>query len=191
MPPDVDASLVRTPFLKYQVVTVVGAGHPLAHGRVSLDQLRDQTWLLGPAAAAEVGVVPQMLRRLRVPEDHQRIFQSGAAALEETQRGSGVSLAPSFVVAQDVAEGRLVKLAGPGLQADGVWSALTMPEQAAGRRWPSSRASSARRAPPRRCCVAPGSTSATSSRRCTSRSGADGVSRLGIRMARRRRGTAR
>jgi LysR family transcriptional regulator, low CO2-responsive transcriptional regulator len=129
---DVDASLVRTPFLKYQVVTLVGAGHPLAHGRVSLDQLRDQTWLLGPAGAAKVGVVPQMLRRLRVPEDHQRIFQSGAAALEETQRGSGVSLAPSFVVAQDVAEGWLVKLAGPTLQADGVWSALTMPDQAAG-----------------------------------------------------------
>ena len=111
-------------------MAVVGAGSPDGHGPVSLDQLRDQTWLLGPAAAAEGGVVPQMLRRLRVPEDHQRIFQSAAAALEETQRGTGVSLALSFVVAQDVAEGRLVKLAGPGLQAEGVWSALTMPEQA-------------------------------------------------------------
>jgi DNA-binding transcriptional LysR family regulator len=128
VPPDVDPALTRTPFLKYQVVAVVGPGHPLARTRASMDQLREQTWLLGPAAAAEGGVVPQMLRRIHVPEDHQRIFQSAAAALEETQRGTGVSLAPSFVVAQDVAEGRLVKLAGPGLQAEGTWNALTLPE---------------------------------------------------------------
>ena len=31
-------------------------------------------------------------------------------------------------MAQDVAEGRLVKLAGPGLQAEGMWNALTLPE---------------------------------------------------------------
>ena len=128
VPPDADPALTRTPFLKYQVVAVVGPGHQLARARASMDQLREQTWLLGPAAAAQGGVVPQMLRRIHVPEDHQRIFQSAAAALEETQRGSGVSLAPSFVVAQDVAEGRLVKLAGPGLQAEGTWNALTLPE---------------------------------------------------------------
>ena len=128
MSPDSDPSLVRTPFLKYQIVVVVRAGHPLAHGRISLDQLRAQTWLLGPAAAAAVGAVPRMLRRIRVPEDHQRIFQSDAAALEETRRSNGVSLAVSFAVAQDVANGRLVQLSGQGLQTDGVWSALTLPE---------------------------------------------------------------
>lgn len=126
---DADPSLICTPFLKYQIVVVVGAAHPLAHGRVSLDQLRGQTWLLGPAAAADVGVVPQMLRRIRVPEDQQRIFQSDAAAFEETQRNKGVSLAVSFAVAQDVAKGRLVKLTGQGLQTDGVWSAMSLPER--------------------------------------------------------------
>jgi len=126
--PDNDPSLVCTPFLKYQIVVVVGATHPLAHGRVSLDQLRSQTWLLGPAAAAEIGAVPRMLRRIRVPEERQRIFQSDAAALEETQRGNGVSLVVSFAVAQDVAKGRLVQLSGQGLQSDGVWNAMTLPE---------------------------------------------------------------
>jgi DNA-binding transcriptional LysR family regulator len=127
VPPD-DPSLVCTPFLKYQIVVVLAATHPLARGRVSLDQLRAQTWLLGPGAAADVGAVPKMLRRIRVPESQQRIFQSDAAALEETQRGHGVSLAVSFAVAQDVAKGRLVQLSGQGLQIDGVWSALTLPE---------------------------------------------------------------
>lgn len=128
VPADIDPELVRTSILKYQVVVVVGSAHPLAQGRVSLDQLRGQTWMLGPAAAADVGVVPQMLRRIRVPEDRQRIFQSDAAALEETLRNRGVSLAVSFVVGQDVAKGRLVQLAGQGLQTDAVWSALTLPD---------------------------------------------------------------
>lgn len=126
---DVDPSLLCTSFLKYQVVVVVGAAHPFARGHPSLDQLRASNWLLGPSAADDVGVVPQMLRRIQVPEDRQRIFQSDAAALEETQRNNGVALAVSFAVSQDVAKGRLVKLAGPGLQTDAIWSALTLPER--------------------------------------------------------------
>jgi DNA-binding transcriptional LysR family regulator len=127
--PEVDPSLVSTSFLKYQVVVVAGPAHPLARGQVSLEQLRSHTWLLGPAAADEVGVVPQMLRRLRVPEGSQRIFQSDAAALEETQRNHGVSLALSFVIARHVEKGSLVRVAGPGLQTEAVWSALTLPER--------------------------------------------------------------
>ena len=126
---DVDPSLLCTSFLKYQIVVVMGAGHPMARTRMSLDQLGAQMWLLGPSAAAAVGVVPGMLRRLRIAEDHQQIFQSDAAALEETQRNKGVSLAVSFAVAQDVAKGRLVKLTGQGLQTDGVWSAMALPER--------------------------------------------------------------
>ena len=34
----------------------------------------------------------------------------------------------AFAVAHDVAKGRLVKLDGPGLRTDGVWSAMTLPE---------------------------------------------------------------
>jgi DNA-binding transcriptional LysR family regulator len=128
VPSDVDPSLVCTAFLKYQIVVVVGPAHPLARGHASLDQLRANTWLLGPAAVDDMGVVPQMLRRIRVPEHRQRIFQSDAAALEETRRNNGVSLAVSFVVTQDVSNGKLVKLAGPGLQSDALWSALTLPQ---------------------------------------------------------------
>ena len=93
---------------------VVGPDHPLARRAESRDQLREQTWLLGPSAAADGGVVPQMLRRLDVPEDHQRIFQSHAAALEEAKRGKGVALALSFVGAPRTwPRAGLVRLAGP------------------------------------------------------------------------------
>ena len=47
--------LVQLQFLLYDVVAVVRAGHPLAAGRHSVDQLRRQTWCLGPSAVERRG----------------------------------------------------------------------------------------------------------------------------------------
>jgi LysR family transcriptional regulator, low CO2-responsive transcriptional regulator len=138
------STLVCRPFLNYEVLVVVAPSHPLAltsgsgptNGSAIAAQkavrgvLREQTWLLGPSAAAMDGVVPRMLRHLEVPETRQRIFQSHAAALEETRRGNGVALALSFAVAGDLAERRLVALTGHGLPAKGVWSTTTLPDHA-------------------------------------------------------------
>lgn len=119
--------LVRTPFLNYRVAMVVGPDHALAGTTPRPNQLREQTWFLGPSATGAEGAVPAMLRRLEVPEDRQRIFQSHAAALEETKRHTGVALAVSFSVAGDLAHGSLVELRGPGLRFEGVWTAVTLP----------------------------------------------------------------
>ena len=73
-----------------------------------------------------MGRGPAMLRHLDVPEAHQRIFQSHAAALEEAKRGNGVALALSFAVAGDLAQGRLVASAVMGSRAKAVWSTLTL-----------------------------------------------------------------
>ena len=121
-------ALVCRPFLNYHVVAVVGIGHALAAAAPRPALLREQTWLLGPSAAGEDGVVPAMLRQLDIPEERQRIFQSHAAALEEAKRNNGVALALSFAVAADLANGRLVVVKGPGLQADGGWATMTLPE---------------------------------------------------------------
>lgn len=72
-----------------------------------------------------------MLRRLDVPEEQQQIFQSHAAALDETRHGRGVALALAFAVADDVSSGRLVRLAGDGVLGNGVWSAMTLPDHSA------------------------------------------------------------
>jgi DNA-binding transcriptional LysR family regulator len=127
----VDPSIICRPFLNYQIVVVAGPDHPLSKVRAGPSQLREQTWLLGPSAASEAGVVPTMLRRINVPESRQRIFQSHAAALEEAKRNNGLALAVSFAVAHDLAAGGLVRVVGPALQTDGVWNALTLAEQSA------------------------------------------------------------
>ena len=127
-PPALDPSVTSRSIMKLQVVLVVGPDHPLATGSTSPHQLREQTWLLGPSAAAAVGTVPSMLRRLAVPEERQQIFQSHAAAIEEAKRNTGVAPALSYVVAQDLAKGQLVRVSGPHTVIDGVWSALTLAE---------------------------------------------------------------
>ncbi|MEU7837802.1 LysR family transcriptional regulator [Nonomuraea sp. NPDC049129] len=124
----VDETLSCKPFLNFQLVVVCGPDHPLAGRDVGVHQLRDQVWLLGPSAATELGAVPTMLRKLNVPEHHQQIYQSHAAALEEAQRNSGVAPAISFAVAPDLANGRLVRIAGPALRFDGGWVTMTLAE---------------------------------------------------------------
>jgi len=126
-PSRLPASVVHKPFLNYQIVVVVGSGHHLAGLKVRLTQLREQAWLLGPSVVEHEGAVPELLRHLDVHERYQQIYQSHSAALEEARRNKGVALAVSFAVAADLANGRLVRVAGPGLHAEGVWSAMTLP----------------------------------------------------------------
>jgi DNA-binding transcriptional LysR family regulator len=128
-PAAVDGSITCTPFLNYQVVVVGGPEHPMTKVQPTPSQLREQTWLLGPSAATDTGLVPGILRRIHVPDENQRIFQSHAAALEEAKRNKGITLAVAFAVAQDLVKGDLVRVPGPSLQADGVWSILTLTER--------------------------------------------------------------
>ena len=69
---------------------------------------------------------PDMLRRIGVPEEHQRIFQSHAAAVEEAKHGKGLAPVVSFAVSQDLANGDLRRVSSPALQAHGAWSIMTL-----------------------------------------------------------------
>nr|WP_277349064.1 substrate-binding domain-containing protein [Streptomyces sp. HNM0575] len=126
-PGTVDGSVTCTPFLNYQLMAVVSPDHPLCGvASPSVGELRAQTWLLGPSAADRVGLVPSLLRKINVPEEHQQIFQSHAAAVEEAKRGKGIALAVAFAVSQDIAGGYLRPLAGKYAQAKGAWNILTL-----------------------------------------------------------------
>ncbi|BCY12950.1 LysR family transcriptional regulator [Actinoplanes sp. L3-i22] len=126
-----DATVSGRPVMNYRIVLVAGPEHPLAGTRPSAGQLREQTWLLGPSAAADGGAIRTLLRRLAVPDERQQIFQSHAAALEEAKRGRGVAAALSFTVAPEVRQGRLVQFSGPWTAVDQVWHAYTLSERGA------------------------------------------------------------
>ena len=117
------------PFLNYQVIAVASPDHPVTKIEASPNQLRQQTWLLGPSAAEAIGLVPKILRGINVPEEHQQIFQSHAAALEEAKRNKGIALAAVVRRRQDIANGDLKQLPGRSLQAEGVWNALALAER--------------------------------------------------------------
>ncbi len=123
-----DAMVQSTPFLNYAVIAIVAPGHPMAAATPSTEMLRRQSWLLGPSAVERSGVVPGMLRRLRITEDRQRIFQSHAAAMEEAKRGRGVALTLAFAVEPDLADGSLIRVdAVP--EGQGRWSISTLATQ--------------------------------------------------------------
>jgi DNA-binding transcriptional LysR family regulator len=125
-PPRDDVAAIS--FLRYEVVAAARPGHPLAGHPVTGAEVRRATWALGPAAVGTAGVVPTVLRRLGVPEKHQRIFQSQAAATEETKGSDAVTLAVRFAIGADVSARRLSILEGPGLRAQGSWSAMALPK---------------------------------------------------------------
>ena len=127
LPGQVPEGLVVKPFLEYDVLAVARPGHPMTHGPVDLSRARRLNWLVGPAADDEQEIVQTMLRQLAVPEKRQRIFQSDAAAIEETKRTDGIGLALRFAVAQDLAAGRLAPVPGPGMRARGRWAAAALP----------------------------------------------------------------
>lgn len=130
-PAELGSTIASTHFLNYQVVAVASPDHPVTRLQPGVSALREQMWLLGPSAADDSGVIPGLLRRINVPEDRQRIFQSHTAALEEAKRGKGLALALSFTVSQDLANGNLKRVSSQALQAQGAWSILTLNEHQA------------------------------------------------------------
>jgi DNA-binding transcriptional LysR family regulator len=129
-PEPVPGGLIAKRFLAHQVVLVAAPSHPAVVGTASAVNLREQTWLLGPAAADDVGAVAKLLRTVDVPERRQHIFQSTAAALAEAEQGHGVAPVVSFAVADALSQGRLVRVPNASATADGTWVAMALPDHA-------------------------------------------------------------
>jgi DNA-binding transcriptional LysR family regulator len=123
---DPGPAIVVRPFLKYQIITVAAPDSALAGVTPTPAQLREQLWMLGPAAGGVDGEIATMLRSLAIPESQQRIFQSDAAALEEVRRVGGLTLTMGFAVSKDLSSGRLVHVKGSGLQVSGEWCAAAL-----------------------------------------------------------------
>jgi DNA-binding transcriptional LysR family regulator len=112
-------------FLRYQLVTVIGIDHVLASQNASAKSLAQQTWLLGPSAVDPSSGAWQMLRRFEVSEDRQRIFQNHSAALNEARVGKGIALCPQHALANELKDGRLVRVQSPRTMTDSTWSTFS------------------------------------------------------------------
>lgn len=113
-------------FLRYQLVAVVGARHPLAGTGGAAGTLAEQTWLLGPAAADPASSASRLVERLGVPEANQRIFQNHAAALNEARAGNGVALCAAHVAQEELADGRLMRVRSAASMVDGTWATFSL-----------------------------------------------------------------
>jgi DNA-binding transcriptional LysR family regulator len=118
---------VQKPFLAFDLQVVTGPEHPFSQEHVTAKQLTEAIWLLGPTAIGASCEVQEMLERLAVPEENQRIFQSEAAALDEAKRSNGLSLAVMFAAKSDVAAGRIVPVAGLTTKLRVTWAARCLP----------------------------------------------------------------
>lgn len=125
-PDGTDSTITARPFLKYQIISVARPDSPLADIAAPAALLREQQWMLGPSAGSVDGHIATMLRELAIPESHQRIFQSDAAALEEVRCVGGITVTIGFAVSSDLATGRLSRIKGPGLQVSDEWCATTL-----------------------------------------------------------------
>lgn len=114
-------SIEHRAILRYELIVVANRDLPGAH------QLQQREWMLGPAAAERGGVTPRLLEALGIPESQQRIFQSNEAALSEVRRGHGLGLAVGFRVAEELAEGRLVRVDTPAVAGHGTWHLMSLP----------------------------------------------------------------
>jgi LysR family transcriptional regulator, low CO2-responsive transcriptional regulator len=131
-PNELDDAIACTPFLNYELLLVAGPDDPIAaSAHAGVGELRSRIWLLGPSVTVDSGQTADVLRRINVPEDNQRIFQSDAAALEEVKRNKGVALALGFVVSHDLAKGYLRRVQGPALPTKGSWNVLTLADRSA------------------------------------------------------------
>lgn len=119
--------IAQKPFLAFDLQVVTGPDHPLAKEHVTAQQLKEATWLLGPAAIGTECECQAMLSRLGIPEPNQRIFQSEAAALDEAGRSNGLSLAVLFAAKDDMNAGRIVPVAGLTTKLRITWAARTLP----------------------------------------------------------------
>jgi LysR family transcriptional regulator, low CO2-responsive transcriptional regulator len=111
------------PFLRYKLVVVATASHPLAGARdVPLESLRGERWLVGPADAD----LERFFAAQGLEPPQRGAFTTAAAAQAAAAAGEGVALAIAHTVLDQLRRGTLVRLDVRGTPVDGMWHAATL-----------------------------------------------------------------
>jgi DNA-binding transcriptional LysR family regulator len=110
----------EVPFLRFKLVVVAGADHPLAGARgVALADLAGERWLAGP----ETVELRRLFTTRRLPEPDVGTFATEAAAQAAAAAGEGLSLTVAHTVLDSLRRGTLVRLDVRGLPLEGMWHA--------------------------------------------------------------------
>jgi len=115
-----------SPLFRFRLIFVAAPEHRLAVGpstgaTIDPGALARETWLVGPDASDERSPVGALLGRLRVPDEHIRMFPSHAAALTAAEQGHGVAPAVAHVVLDDPERKGLVPLPVRGTPVELLW----------------------------------------------------------------------
>ena len=115
-----------SPLFRFRLIFVAAPEHRLAGGpstgaTIDPGALVKETWLVGPDASDERSPVGALLGRLRVPDEHIRMFPSHAAALTAAEQGHGVAPAVAHVVLDDPERKGLVPLPVRGTPVELLW----------------------------------------------------------------------
>jgi DNA-binding transcriptional LysR family regulator len=111
-----------SPLFRFRLIFVAAPEHRLVGGTpVDPRSLAHETWLVGPDASDERSPVKHLLDRVRVPEEHIRMFPSHAAALTAAEQHQGIAPAVAHVVLDDPERKGLVPLPVRGTPVDLLW----------------------------------------------------------------------
>ena len=113
-----------SPLFRFRLIFVAAPDHRLVVATttpVDPRVLAHETWLVGPDASDERSPVGALLARLRVPDEHIRMFPSHAAALTAAEQGHGVAPAVAHVVLDDPERTGLVPLRVRGTPVELLW----------------------------------------------------------------------
>jgi DNA-binding transcriptional LysR family regulator len=123
------------PFLRYRVIAVAGAAHPLA-GQPGLKRadVEGEHWLVGPAGVQALGTTAAFFAHHNM-QPEVITFGSHAAALAAVAAGEGLGLAIAHTVADELLRGSLVRLDLAGTPFDRLWHISALP---AARRSPAA-----------------------------------------------------
>ena len=103
--------LTSDPMMRYGLVVVAAAAHPLAGARgIRWQDLAGEDWLVDPSGMDPSSEIGLLLAHLHVPTERVQVFPNQAAAWSAAEQGAGVAPAISHLAAGPIERGVLCRL---------------------------------------------------------------------------------
>jgi LysR family transcriptional regulator, low CO2-responsive transcriptional regulator len=115
-----------SPLLRWRLVFVASADHPLSRRTATLADLAKAVWLTDPSGQDPASVVAQLVTQLRVPEGQVRVFTNQAAVLDAASRGAGLAPCVNQFLLDDLTSRNLARVVVEGLPSESQWFSTSL-----------------------------------------------------------------